>query len=46
VKMPRGLNYTRLYHGHDERIPVEGFAWGLRVLVDLVHQFCAAPAPG
>jgi acetylornithine deacetylase/succinyl-diaminopimelate desuccinylase-like protein len=40
VKMPRGLSYTRLYHGHDERIPVEGFAWGLRVLVDVVSEFC------
>ena len=40
VKMPRGLSYTSLYHGHDERIPIDGFAWGLRVLVDLVHGFC------
>jgi acetylornithine deacetylase/succinyl-diaminopimelate desuccinylase-like protein len=43
VKMPRGLNYTSLYHGHDERIPIDGFAWGLRVLVDLVHEFCGGP---
>jgi acetylornithine deacetylase/succinyl-diaminopimelate desuccinylase-like protein len=42
VKMPRGMSYTSLYHGHDERIPIDGFAWGLRVLVDLVHDFCAA----
>jgi acetylornithine deacetylase/succinyl-diaminopimelate desuccinylase-like protein len=42
VKMPRGLSYTSLYHGHDERIPVDGFAWGFRVLADLVHEFCAA----
>jgi acetylornithine deacetylase/succinyl-diaminopimelate desuccinylase-like protein len=41
VKMPAGMSYTRLYHGHDERIPVAGFAWGLRVLYDLVRQFCA-----
>jgi acetylornithine deacetylase/succinyl-diaminopimelate desuccinylase-like protein len=40
VKMPKGLNYTRLYHGHDERIPIDGFAWGLRVLFDLVSEFC------
>ena len=42
VKMPKGMSYTSLYHGHDERIPIEGFAWGLRVLVDLVGEFCAA----
>jgi acetylornithine deacetylase/succinyl-diaminopimelate desuccinylase-like protein len=46
VKMPKGLNYTSLYHGHDERIPVDGFAWGLRVLIDLVSDFCGAAAPG
>ncbi len=42
VKMPRGLSYTSLYHGHNERIPIDGFAWGLRLLVDLVGEFCAA----
>jgi acetylornithine deacetylase/succinyl-diaminopimelate desuccinylase-like protein len=46
VKMPKGLNYTSLYHGHDERIPVDGFAWGLRVLIDLVSDFCGAVPPG
>jgi acetylornithine deacetylase/succinyl-diaminopimelate desuccinylase-like protein len=40
VKMPAGMSYTRLYHGDDERIPIAGFAWGLRVLYDLVRQFC------
>jgi acetylornithine deacetylase/succinyl-diaminopimelate desuccinylase-like protein len=39
VKMPPGMSYTKLYHGHDERIPIEGFAWGLRVLYDLVAEF-------
>ncbi len=43
VKMPKGMSFTALYHAHDERIPVDGFAWGLRILVDLVHEFCAAP---
>jgi acetylornithine deacetylase/succinyl-diaminopimelate desuccinylase-like protein len=43
VKMPKGLSYTSLYHGHDERIPKDGFAWGLRVLGELVHDFCRAP---
>lgn len=42
VRMPPGLSLPALYHGHDERIPVEGFAWGLRVLHDLVARFCGA----
>jgi acetylornithine deacetylase/succinyl-diaminopimelate desuccinylase-like protein len=45
VKLPRGLNFTGLYHGHDERIPVDGFAWGFRVLGDLVLDFCRNPPP-
>jgi acetylornithine deacetylase/succinyl-diaminopimelate desuccinylase-like protein len=36
------LDFTSLYHGHDERIPRDGFAWGLRVLYELVRDFCAA----
>jgi acetylornithine deacetylase/succinyl-diaminopimelate desuccinylase-like protein len=43
VKMPREMSYTRLYHGHDERVPTDGFAWGLRVLFDLVNEFCREP---
>jgi acetylornithine deacetylase/succinyl-diaminopimelate desuccinylase-like protein len=37
-----GLAFADLYHGHNERIPVEGFHWGLRVLWDTVSTFCAA----
>jgi acetylornithine deacetylase/succinyl-diaminopimelate desuccinylase-like protein len=42
VKLGPELNFTRMYHGHDERIPIEGFAWGLRVLFEVVKEFCAA----
>jgi acetylornithine deacetylase/succinyl-diaminopimelate desuccinylase-like protein len=41
VKLSPEINFTRMYHGHDERIPREGFGWGLRVLYDLVRDFCA-----
>ncbi len=40
VKLDPGLKYNRLPHGHDERIPVEGFRWGLRVFCELVEEFC------
>jgi acetylornithine deacetylase/succinyl-diaminopimelate desuccinylase-like protein len=33
------LNFSRMYHGHDERIPVDGLAWGLRVLYEAVSGF-------
>ncbi|MBK7584256.1 MAG: M20/M25/M40 family metallo-hydrolase [Myxococcales bacterium] len=43
VRLPADLNFTRMYHGHDERIPIEGFKWGFEVLSELVREFCAAP---
>lgn len=42
VQLDATINFSRLYHGHDERIPITGFTWGLRVLFDLVRQFCGA----
>ena len=42
VQLPPELNFTRMYHGHNERIPVDGFAWGLRTLYEVVERFCRA----
>lgn len=41
VRLPPGMNFSSMYHGHDERIPIDGFAWGLRVLYELVRDFCS-----
>ena len=39
-------NFSRMYHGHDERIPVgredSGLEWGLKVLYEAVSGFCEA----
>ncbi len=42
VRLGPELNFTRMYHGHDERIPVDGFTWGLRTLYEVVARFCSA----
>jgi acetylornithine deacetylase/succinyl-diaminopimelate desuccinylase-like protein len=34
------LQFSRMYHGDDERAPVLGLHWGLRVLFDAVADFC------
>ena len=34
------VGFAELYHGHDERIPVEGFFQGLAVLREVVTRFC------
>jgi acetylornithine deacetylase/succinyl-diaminopimelate desuccinylase-like protein len=36
--------FSRMYHGDDERIPVEGLRWGLRVLYDAVAGFTSRPS--
>jgi acetylornithine deacetylase/succinyl-diaminopimelate desuccinylase-like protein len=41
VQLDATVKFSQMYHGHDERIPTQGFAWGLRVLHDLVRDFCA-----
>lgn len=41
VRLPRGLEFQRLYHGDDERIPIDGFRWGLRVLYEVVRRACS-----
>lgn len=41
VKFPPGLSFSKLLHGHDERIPVEGLSWGLETFFEAVRRFCA-----
>ena len=36
VKLPEGLNFAEMFHGVDERIPVDGYKFGVRALFDLV----------
>lgn len=43
VRIPENFQFLNLMHGHDERIPVDGFLFGLRVLFDLVVALCANP---
>ncbi|MFB6351646.1 MAG: M20/M25/M40 family metallo-hydrolase [Bradymonadaceae bacterium] len=40
VKIPEqaDLEFSELFHGVDERIPTDGFKWGLRVLYEAVGQ--------
>lgn len=33
------VKFTELFHGHNERIHVDGFHWGFRCLWDLVRRF-------
>jgi acetylornithine deacetylase/succinyl-diaminopimelate desuccinylase-like protein len=35
------IRFSELFHGVDERIPVDGFQWGTDVFYDVVRKFCA-----
>jgi acetylornithine deacetylase/succinyl-diaminopimelate desuccinylase-like protein len=37
------ISFTAMYHGHDERIPVDGLRWGLRILYESVADFVSGP---
>jgi acetylornithine deacetylase/succinyl-diaminopimelate desuccinylase-like protein len=41
VRVSEEFPAEQLVHGHDERIPVDGYLWGLKVLYEIVTEFCA-----
>ncbi len=43
VKLPPGLRFAELFHGRDERVPIEGLRWGTEVLAQVVTRFADAP---
>jgi len=38
-----GTTFAEMFHGHNERIPVEGLRWGVNVLYDVVREFAGRP---
>ncbi len=41
VKMPKGMKFADMFHGHNERVPVDGLHWGAELLHAVVTRFCA-----
>ncbi|MDO8434497.1 MAG: M20/M25/M40 family metallo-hydrolase [Candidatus Binatus sp.] len=39
VKLEPHMPFGSLYHGNDERLPIAGFHWGLRVYAEVVLEF-------
>lgn len=39
IKLPDGLDFASLFHGHNERIPVDGFRWGVKTFLEAVHRY-------
>ena len=38
VKLPATLRFADMFHGHNERIPVEGLSWGTETLMRVVRR--------
>ena len=38
IKLPPTLRFADMFHGHNERIPVEGLAWGTQTLMEVVRR--------
>jgi acetylornithine deacetylase/succinyl-diaminopimelate desuccinylase-like protein len=41
VWLPEDIPFVSMFHGHNERIPKDGFRWGLATLHELVRRFCS-----
>jgi len=42
LQLPPGMALMEMFHAHDERAPVDGLGWGVRVLYEVVEKYCAA----
>ncbi len=42
VRLGPELNFSQMFHGHNERIPLAGYRWGQRALLHTVISFCAS----
>ncbi len=45
LQLPPGMSFMTMFHGHDERVPVDGYRWGVRVYLDAVGRLAFAAEP-
>lgn len=38
VRLPPDMRFADMFHGHNERIPVDGLAWGTQTLYEVVRR--------
>jgi acetylornithine deacetylase/succinyl-diaminopimelate desuccinylase-like protein len=44
LMLPPDLKFAQLFHGHDERVPVEGYKFGVRLFLDVARGFARGEA--
>jgi acetylornithine deacetylase/succinyl-diaminopimelate desuccinylase-like protein len=43
LQLPPGMSLMEMFHAHDERAPVDGLGWGVKVLYEVVEKYCSVP---
>jgi len=41
IEKGSGIRFADMFHGHNERVPIDGLRWGAALLYDIVARFCA-----
>lgn len=41
MRLPPGMDFMGMIHGHNERIPIDALAFGVRVLYEVVETYCS-----
>lgn len=41
MRLPPEMDFLAMIHGHNERIPIDALAFGVRVLYEVVRDFCS-----
>lgn len=44
IEKGSGVRFADMFHGHNERVPVAGLAWGVEVLDAVVREICGEAA--
>lgn len=42
IRFPPNIHFGKIFHGVNERVPVEGFKWGVHILSEVVLKLCDA----
>lgn len=41
LRLPEEIRFSELFHGHNERVPVEGLIFGVQVMWDVILEACS-----
>ena len=45
IRFKADIKFSDLFHGTNERVPIDGLKWGVRVFGEVVHSLCSSRLP-